>query len=105
MRKLIITVLLVCCLSAKLQTSELLSASTEMPPLHELIAEVKNIARQAVRPSLLEIKSESDFFTENAQDFPSSSTESFIQVESESSNSAPVAFLEDYQTLVQDLNV
>jgi hypothetical protein len=105
MRKLMISVLLVCCLSAKLQTTELLSASTEMPPLHELIAEVKNIARQAVRPSLLEIKSESDFFTENVQDFSNSADESFIQVENESSKPEAGAFLEDYQTLVQDLNV
>lgn len=105
MRKLIIAVLLVCCLSAKLQTSELLSASAEMPPLHELIAEVKNIARQAVRPSLLEIKSESDFFTDNGQVLSNLDKESFIQVESESFNSEPDAFLEDYQTLVQDLNV
>ena len=100
MRKLIISILLVCCLSARLQTSLLLSTSTENLPLHELIAEVKNIARQAVRPNLLEIKSEADFFTSEAQDFTSNEEEeSFEEIKDEvSSETEAATFLEDYQT-------
>ena len=106
MRKLMTALLLVCCLSIRLQTSVLLSASTENPPLHELLAEVKNIARQAFKPNLLEITSETELFIQEAQNLTENDLDSFEEIKDEAEpKTDPATFLEDYQTWVEDLNV